>query len=268
MRTIQFFTLLRRELAAQFLRWRGVWIYPLAFAPLFIIVMHALHDRTQNCRLEGETEILAAIFQYYYLRIGIFFACAAIFLRAFRGEMSERTLHYSLLAPIRRELLVAGKFAAGLIATAAVFGIGVAACFYVMYAHFPDGQAFLSQAAAMAQLRGYLGVTLLACLGFGAIFLAVGLSFKNPVLPALIVLGLETWSGILPAALQRLTVTYYLKPLCPVPAPVEGISGIFTVVVDPAPAWLAVSGLVLLAVAALAFASRRARGMEIQYTTD
>lgn len=268
MRTVQLLTLLRRDLAAQFLRWRGVWIYPLAFGPLFIIVMHALYDRHSSCTLDGETEILAAIFQYYYLRVGIFFACAAIFLRAFRGEMSDRTLHYSLLAPVRRELLVIGKFLAGVIATFAVFGAAVAACFYVMYAHFPDGQAFLDTAGAMPQMRAYLGVTLLACLGFGAVFLAVGLTFKQPVLPALIVLALETWSGILPATLQRITVTYYLKPLCPVPAPVEGFSGLFTVVVDPAPAWLAVSGLVVLAFAALAFASRRARGMEIQYTTD
>ena len=268
MRTIQLLTIARRELAAQFLRWRGVWIYPLALAPLFIIVMHAIHDRVRNCRVDSESEILAAIFQYYYLRVAIFFACAFIFTRAFRGEMSDRTLHYSLLAPVRRELLVVGKFLSGLLATATVFGFAVAACFYVMYAHFPDGQAFLSEPGAMAQLRAYLGVTALACLGFGAIFLAVGLTFKNPALPALIVLGLETWSGVLPATLQRITVTYYLKPLCPVPAPVEGFSGIFTVVVDPTPTWLAVSGLMLLAVAAVAFASRRARTMEIQYTTD
>jgi ABC-type transport system involved in multi-copper enzyme maturation permease subunit len=267
MRTIQFLTILRRELLAQFFRWRGAWIYPLALAPLFVISMHALHDRSR-CELSDETAILAGIFQYYYLRVGIFFACAAIFTRLLRGEMSDRTLHYSLLAPLRRELLVAGKFAAGLVAVMAVFGIGVAASFYVMFAHFPEGSAFLAEGRALTQLGAYLGVTALAALGYGAVFVALGVAFKNPILPILMVLALESWGGILPSFLQPLTVTYYLKPLAPVEAPVEGISAIFTVLVDPPPMWLSVSGLMGLAVAALVFASRRVRRLEIEYTTE
>jgi len=267
MRTIQFLTILRRELAAQFLRWRGAWIYPLALGPLFVISMHALHDRSP-CRLDEESAILAGIFQYFYLRVAIFFACAAVFSRLFRGEMADRTLHYSLLAPLRRELLVAAKFAGGLVAMLAVFGVAVAACFYVMFGHFPDGRAFLAEGAAMAQFSNYLGVTALAVLGYGTIFLLVGLVFKNPILPTLLVLALESWSGILPATLQHLTVTYYLKPLVPVEAPVEGISAIFTVVVDPPAPWLSVVGLVLLAAAGLVYASRRVRRLEIEYTTD
>lgn len=267
MRTIQFLTILRRELAAQFLRWRGAWIYPLALGPLFVISMHALHDRS-FCRLDDESGILAAIFQYFYLRVAIFFACAAVFTRLFRGEMADRTLHYSLLAPLRREVLVAAKLAGGLAAMAVVFGVAVAACFYVMFAHFPAGSAFLGEGAAMAQLGAYLGVTALAVLGYGTIFLAVGLAFKNPILPTLVILALESWSAILPATLQHLTVTYYLKPLVPVEAPVEGISAIFTVVVDPPAPWLSVAGLLLLAGAGFVYATRRVRRLEIEYTTD
>jgi ABC-type transport system involved in multi-copper enzyme maturation permease subunit len=267
MRTIQFLTILRRELAAQFLRWRGAWIYPLALGPLFVISMHALHDRSL-CRLDEESAILAAIFQYFYLRVAVFFACAFVFSRLFRGEMADRTLHYSLLAPLRRELLVAAKFTGGLAAMSVVFGVAMASCFYVMFAHFPDGSAFLGEGRALAQLGAYLGVTALAVLGYGTIFLAVGLVFKNPILPTLLVLALETWSGILPATLQYMTVSYYLKALVPVEAPVEGISAIFTVVADPPAPWLSVAGLVVLAGAALVYASRRVRRLEIEYTTD
>ena len=267
MRLVQFLTILRRELAAQFLRWRGAWIYPLALGPLFVISMHALHDR-QRCGLEDEAGILAGIFQYFYLRVGIFFACVAVFTRLVRGEMAERTLHYSLLAPVRRELLVAAKFVAGLLAVSVVFGTAVAACFYTMYGHFPEGHGYLAEGRAMRELGAYLGVTLLAIVGYGAVFLALGLAFKNPILPTLLVLALESWSGILPASLQYLTVTYYLKPLVPVEAPVEGISAIFTVVVEPPAAWVSVLGLLSLAAAALVFAGRRIRRLEIEYTTD
>ena len=42
----------------------------------------------------------------------------------FRAEMSNRTLHFWLLAPARREVLLAGKYAAGLIASAASSAAG------------------------------------------------------------------------------------------------------------------------------------------------
>ena len=38
-----------------------------------------------------------------------------IFSNLFRGEMLEKTLHYYFLTPMRREMLVAGKYLAGLI---------------------------------------------------------------------------------------------------------------------------------------------------------
>ena len=68
--------------------------------------------------------IFAGIFQYFYLRLAIFFGCLGIFMYLFRGEMSNRTLHFWFLAPARREVLLAGKYAAGLIASAVIFGGG------------------------------------------------------------------------------------------------------------------------------------------------
>ena len=66
--------------------------------------------------------IFAGIFQYFYLRLAIFFACLGMFMYLFSGEMSNRTLHYWFLAPAPREVLLAGKYAAGLIASAVIFG--------------------------------------------------------------------------------------------------------------------------------------------------
>ena len=39
----------------------------------------------------------------------------------FRGEMLDKTLHYWFLAPARREVLLAGKYLAGLIAAVVIF---------------------------------------------------------------------------------------------------------------------------------------------------
>ena len=43
----------------------------------------------------------------------IFFGCLGIFMNLFRGEVLDRSLHYYFLAPVRREVLVIGKYLAG-----------------------------------------------------------------------------------------------------------------------------------------------------------
>ena len=65
--------------------------------------------------------IFAGLFMFYYLRAGIFFGCMGIFSNLFRGEMLEKTLHYYFLTPMRREMLVAGKYLAGLVVALVLF---------------------------------------------------------------------------------------------------------------------------------------------------
>src|SRR5205807_7198409 len=65
----------------------------------------------------------------------------------------------------------------------------------------------------------YLGVTALACLGYGSVFLAAGLLIRNPIVPAAIVLIWESANMFLPAALKKISVIFYLQSLCPVVAP-------------------------------------------------
>jgi hypothetical protein len=120
----------------------------------------------------------------------------------------------------------------------------------------------------MAHLGAYLLVSTLACVGYGAVFLAFSLLFKNPIVPAVVLLLWEGINGALPVWLKRLSVTFYLKPLFPVELPVEWISGLFTVVAEPTPPWMAVSGLVLFAGLVLVFACWRIRRIEVSYSAD
>ncbi len=57
------------------------------------------------------------------------------------------------------------------------------------------------------------------CRQAGAVFLAMSLLFKNPIVPAVVLLFWEGINGVLPVWLKRLSVTYYLKPLFPVDLP-------------------------------------------------
>jgi ABC-type transport system involved in multi-copper enzyme maturation permease subunit len=246
---------------------RSLWLFFLAFAPAFIIGGHAL--KSTGCSLEADTMVLAAIVQLFYVRFGIFFGCLGLSMRLLRGEVAEKTLHYALLAPLRRERLIAGKFLAGTLLASLIFGAGVLACFGLMYGHSGAGRDLVMHGPGLAHLRAYLLVTTLASLGYSSVFLALSMLFKNPVVPGMIVLLWELINGILPVWLKRFTVTYYLKPLFPVALPLDGIfSGLFTVVAEPTPAWLAVTGLLAFAGLVVAFACWRIRRFEINYGTD
>ncbi len=260
----------RMELRRTFSAWRSLWLLFLAFAPVFIIAAHAIHDRHSDLPgdLPEETLILGGIIQLYYVRFGVFFGCLGIFMRLVRGEVAERTLHYSFLAPVRREVLVVGKFLAGTLTTVVVFGTGILASFALMYVHFAAGHDFVRNGPGLAHLRAYLLVAVLACLGYGAVFLAMSLLFKNPIVPAVVVLFWEGINGVLPVWLKRFSVTYYLKPLFPVELPIQGFLGLFTVVAEPTSPWLAVSGLLLFAALVLAFACWRVRRLEVLYSSD
>lgn len=261
----------RLELRRILTFWGAVRLLFLAFAPTFIVLMHALHDEHRGAAsnvIEEETLILAGIVQFYYMRVGLFFGCLMIFIRLVRGELAERTLHYAFLAPVRREVVVVGRFLAGLLTTATVFGVGILATFISMYLHTEGGKDFAANGPGFGHLGAYLLVAVLGCLGYGAVFLAMSLVFKNPVVPAVIVFFWEGINGALPVWLKRFSVTYYLKPLFPVELPIEGISGLFTVVAEPVPGWLAVSGLVAFAALALAFACFRVRRLEVLYSSD
>ncbi|HEY0713253.1 MAG TPA: hypothetical protein VGF45_11310, partial [Polyangia bacterium] len=89
----QLATIVRLELSKNLRSWRGLWIYLLALLPLLPIGVHTLSaflkDTPSSHPLDEDTNILAAIFQFYYLRLGIFFGCLGLFTRLFRGEMME-----------------------------------------------------------------------------------------------------------------------------------------------------------------------------------
>ena len=259
-------TIVRMDLRRNFFSRRGFGLYALAFGPVVVIGMHAFFDHAVNMR--EDTLVLAGIFQFYYLRLAIFFGCMGIFTRLIRGEMVERSLHYYLLAPVRRELLVVAKFISGAITAMSFFGLAVFASFVLMYGHFGPAGINYVNGPGLHQLTSYVGIALLACIGYGALFLALSMVFKNPIVPGLVVLGWEALNPILPSLLQKLSIIFYLRHLSPVDVPVEGVFALLTVVAEPVPAWVAVLGVMCVTAMVLVFACYRVRSLEISYTTD
>ena len=164
--------------------------------------------------------IFAGVFQFFYLRLAIFFGCVGVFTNLFRGEMLDKSLHFYLLTPIRREILAIGKYFAGLIATVVIFCTSTFLQLAALSLHFTGSEVSEYLAGpGWGHVASYLGVTAAACLGYGSIFLAAGLLFKNPIIPAATVLVWEGMNVFLPAALKKVSVIFYLQSLSPVVAP-------------------------------------------------
>jgi ABC-type transport system involved in multi-copper enzyme maturation permease subunit len=203
------------------------------------------------------------------VRLGIFFGCLGIFSRLIRGEMIERSLHYYLLSPVRREVILLSKFFAGAVTSVVLFGAAVIADFVLMYAAYgAAGRDFMLHEPGLGQLEAYLLIVVLACLGYGAIFLLLSLMFRNPMPGAMLLLGWEAINPVLPSLLQKFSVASYLRHLMPVSVPAEGIFALLTVETEPVSAWVAVLGLLALIVVVLTYTCYRMRRLEIRYTTD
>ena len=109
---------------------------------------------------------------------------------------------------------------------------------------------------------------MLACLGYGAVFLALSMVFKNPIVPAIVFFGWEAINPVLSPLMQKLSITFYLRHLSPVDVPAEGVFALLTVVAEPVPAWAASLGVVALTAGVLLLACYRVRKLEISYTTE
>jgi ABC-type transport system involved in multi-copper enzyme maturation permease subunit len=180
--------------------------------------------------------------------------------------MVTRTIHFYLLAPVRREVLVAGKYLAGLLITSVFYGGSVGITNTLI--HSANGSvvanAHFFAGPGMRELFSYVGIAVLGCVGYGSVFMVTGFLFKNPAIPAAFLLLWESANVFLPAALQKISVVHYLQSIVPVPIPL----GPFAVITAPSSVFGSVSGLAVFTVAVLIVNGLMMRRAEIDYSSD
>ena len=258
----------RLEIEKNFLGKRAILIYLLALLPIFPLLI--LVAFTPPAREWEDFTQYGMIYSVFYggliLRTVVFFGCAWIFMNLFRGELVDRSLHFYFLSPVRREVLVVGKYFSGLVTSIVLFTATTVISMLLLYfPHFyAESGRFFFDGPGLGQLLTYAGITILACIGYGAFFLVVGLFFRNPIIPALVLYGWEWLNFLLPPLLKKISVIHYLQSLTPVPMS----EGPFAVVAEPTPAWIAVPSLVIVTILVLIAASYRIRHMEIRYGSD
>jgi len=282
--------IMRLEIRRSLFGKRATLIYLLAVLPVLIMLMLALFG-TERTWTKTVTDghgnvtsqstmsrsgpmkdpatasvVFAGLFEGLIVRTVIFFGCAWIFMNLFRGDIVDRSLHYYFLAPVRREVLVCGKYLSGAVGSVLLFGTATAgSLFFYYYARGYSASAqYIFGGPGLKQIISYMAIAVLGCLGYGAFFLLIGLFFRNPIIPALLIYGWEWLNFLLPPFLKKISVIHYLTSLAPVPIS----RGAFAIVAEPISAMFAIPGLLIVTIAVLAIACWRIRGLEISYGVD
>ena len=265
-RRLQVSTLAKSEIRRSLVSRRSLPVYVLVGMPFALMVLRALFmPPSMRADAIHATNEFAEVFHFFLLRFVVFFANALIFVRLFRGEMLEKSLHYTLLAPVPRNRLVWGKYLGGVLAASLVLIPTTALTYLLVYLpHGSAGIRLLLSGTGISQLASYELIVVLACIAYGALFMLAGLYFKNPMVPAILFLGWETLTPFLPNVLKFLSFIHYLVSFAPVPV---GL-GAFALLADPVPRWIALLSLLVSSAVLVYLAGRVARRLEVTYSAD
>ena len=242
----------------------------LAALPVLILSIAAWESATLDASvfetIENAREIYGQIFSLLMLSGVVFLGTASIFTTLLRGEVLDQSIHYYLLSPVRRGVIVLAKFTAGLSFALALFGLMTLIGFLLLYPPFGMGQLIsdITNGIAIQQMGQYLGIIFLASMGYGSVFLATSLLFRNPLFPLVLIVGWETIHFILPPTLKLFSVIHYLKGLLPIPLD----EGPLAVIVAPPPVWVSIVGMFALCAVMLFLTVQQMKRHELRYTDE
>ncbi len=264
----QLSSIIRIEVKKSLFSKQALIVCGLATIPIVLMALFSLNYDSEfgDGNIELARRAYAFIYSSLILGAVVFLGSAIMFTALFRGELLDRSIHYYLLAPVRRVILVTGKYLAALISSAVLFSSVTIVCYLLIYPPYGATRFVLdvSSGIALTQLSTYLGITLLGCIGYGAVFMTTGLLFRNPLLPVGFIMGWEVLHFVLPPALKLFSVIHYLKGLLPMPQD----EGPLAIIVSPPGVGVSILGILGLSVVALATTLVLVKRMEIRYTEE
>ena len=152
---MQAITIMKTELKRYVLARRWLGVYAAAYAPVALLLAVAVQIRARQS-ISDHSEMYALYFQTFVLRLSIFFSCALVFSQLFRGEILEKTLHFYLLSPVRREVIAAGKYLAGVFALALIFSTSTILTNILIYMPNSGGTNFFLEGPGLSYLAATL----------------------------------------------------------------------------------------------------------------
>lgn len=253
---------MRLEWRRQLLTPRVLWPLLLASLPIALtsaiawVVMNFPDDTRTTSGFALE---YANLYHALIVRIVVFFGTLALFLNLVRGEVEERTFHYLLLTPVRRPLLILGKYLAAVGSAWLLFLTTTIVSFLMI--HVPQGLGSAFTGPALRQLAAYVGMTMLGSMGYGAAFLLLGTLLRSPGPLVALFFAWEWFEFLMPPLLKQVSVVHYIKALTPVPID----EGPFALLADPTPVPVAVLQVLLYAAILVSIAAWSASRADLDY---
>lgn len=221
----------------------GALLFPLIL-PLLLRFYSNLQDDVPG------TMIYAGMAEMLYLRtmvplLSLFYGAMLI-----GEEIESQTISYLLTRPVPRSAWVIGRFLAFGAATTLMLWAALALTFLAC-ALLPN----FDMAGNAARLGRYLGIAVLAVLGYGGVCMAFGAWLKRPIITGLIfIFGWQRLTILAPGVVDFFTVEKYVRMLMPMGRGLEGPAAAETQALSQIKAEVVVSPessvLALLAIAA------------------
>jgi ABC-type transport system involved in multi-copper enzyme maturation permease subunit len=248
---------------------RRRWIAPcvLAILPNVVMLLPLLSGIERGFGAEELRRLpisYTQFFQTLWLRLIIFFSCVSVFSQLFRSEFLEKTLHHYYLVPIRREAVVLGKYLTMLLATVILFSTSTASTYFLFFWPSASGRDFLLTGLGISHMLHYVAIAVLACAAYGALFLLIGLTFRNPMIPALFVLCWETFNYTMPSLFQHVSVILYLQSFMPVTL----LGGPFAITVEPPGPMVSAAILLIVSAIIVTACTYLAKHIQITYSAE
>src|ERR1044072_1447811 len=257
-----FLGVMRLEWRRQLLTPRVLWPLLLAGLPVAVtgvMAWAATHFHAKLGDIPNLSETYANLYHALVVRIVLFFGCLALFLHLVRGEVEERAIHYLLLPPVPRPLIVAGKYLAAVGSGWLLFGTTTILSWVLI--HLPKGLDTAFIGGAWRQLGAYVAMTMLGCMGYGGAFLLLGSLLRSPGPMVALFFVWEWFQFLLPPLLKQVSVVHYLQALTPVPIS----EGPFALLADPTPVPLAVLQVLISAALTVSLAAWVASRADLDY---
>ena len=200
----------------------------LALVPVVLMAIVRILESSRSLTAGSSGDFFARVMLSLYFQLlipvlALFFGTSIV-----NDELDNKTLVYLTTVPVRRRVVLLGKFLAALLLAALLVGCGFLLCFLAA------ALDRLGEPAAWSEMGVFLGTSLLALFCYSALFTAAGAFMKKSILIGLFfVFGWESVVQYFPGVTQKFTIVHWVKSLLPIP-PGEG--GFLIFQLQPSPA--------------------------------
>ncbi len=230
---------------------RGVATLVLAWVPLFLTGALAVARVSSFSILLFQQLMLPLFVQIVLVFVALVSATTLV-----REEIDDGTLPYLLTRPVSKPEVAVSKYAGYLAAALGLLLPPVAVAYAITEAYAGAGLT-----ADLDVLAGFLAVTTLGALAYGALFYALSVALRKPLMVGLLIGFLwENIVGSLPGSVPKLSLIYYLRSVLKGVVSVGPLSGFPTDVSAP----LAAAILVTFSVAMLVLSAILFQQMEFR----